>query len=277
MPVVCSLQDEEQWVDCMEEPYRSQVWDMIREKIQNVEGFIAVSEYYTSLMKEKLAIPGEKLFTVYPGIDPDKFELSARPFDPPVIGYMARLAASQGLGNLIEAFMLLKKEEQFRNVKLHINGGQTGDDVDFIDSIKKKTSEHGVRDDILFFDRFGEKDRKEFLKHITVMCVPCLQGESFGLFQIEAMAAGVPVVQPEAGAYPEIIQATGGGVTYTPDSPQDLADKLSAVLKDPELVKSLGDSGYNAVRDTFKLKLSAEKTVEVYEKIVDNLDTSSKT
>jgi glycosyltransferase involved in cell wall biosynthesis len=80
-----------------------------------------------------------------------------------------------------------------------------------------------------------------------VLSVPARRPEAFGLFQIEAMACGVPVVQPRLGAYPEIVAATGGGVIYDDLSPAGLAKALYPLLVEPELAASYGRAGRAAV------------------------------
>ncbi|MFC1582730.1 glycosyltransferase family 4 protein [Planctomycetota bacterium] len=269
VPIICSLQDEEQWIDSMDDPFRSQVWDIIREKVSKVDAFIAVSDYYAALMQNRLAIPAAKMHTVPLGISPDRSTENARPFNPPVIGYLARLSRNQGLDQLLDAFILLKKKKGFEKVRLHVTGGQTGDDVEFIAQVEKRIRSAGLEQDIEFFSKFGEKDRDLFLQDLTVMCVPSLEGEAFGLFQIEAMAAGVPAVQPAAGAYPEIIANTGGGITYPPDGPEALADTLADLLSDPERVAALGRAGRQAVSEKYTLKQMAENTAAVYRKVID--------
>lgn len=270
VPIVCSLQDEDQWISSMEDSFMEQIWDIIREKSSMVDGFIGVSEYYSDLMHHKLKIDDNKIFTIPMGIDPDVFDRSVLPFDPPVIGYMARISKSQGLDLLLDGFRLLKKKEKFRSVKLHVNGGQTGYDVSFIKTINKKISDWGMEKDVIFFDRFGEKDRSAFYKDLTVISVPAPQGEAFGLFQIEAMAAGVPVVQPEVGAYPEIIKATGGGITYTPNEPGKLAEALEKYLSDPEKVKAYSSAGLESVRRNFNNSMVSKAIVKVYSDLINN-------
>ena len=151
IPVVCSLQDEEQWIDCMEPPYPDKVWSIIRGLSDRVDAFISVSEYYTDEISRLFGIPADRIETIYPGIEMEKYAESERPFDPPVIGYLARVARSQGLGLLLDAFSLIKKEEAFRDIRLHISGGQTGDDVAFIDEIKQRIRNEGIEQDVVFF------------------------------------------------------------------------------------------------------------------------------
>jgi glycosyltransferase involved in cell wall biosynthesis len=91
------------------------------------------------------------------------------------------------------------------------------------------------------------------------MCVPAEQGEAFGTYIIEALAAGVPVVQPDAGAFPELIEETGGGVIY-----DDLVNTLRELLTRPEEIRRLGQSGRKSVAEKFSVETMAQNMISVY-------------
>jgi glycosyltransferase involved in cell wall biosynthesis len=91
------------------------------------------------------------------------------------------------------------------------------------------------------------------------MCVPVEKGEAFGSYIIEAMAAGVPVVQPNAGAFPELIEATGGGVIY-----DDLVATLKALLLDPDRLRKLGARGREVVHERFGIETMAANMMKLY-------------
>ena len=82
---------------------------------------------------------------------------------------------------------------------------------------------------------------------------------------IEAMAAGVPVVQPREGAFPEIVDATGGGVLYEPNTAVALAEALETLLRDPVRVRTLGQAGQAAVKEHFTVEGMADKMAAIYE------------
>ncbi len=63
----------------------------------------------------------------------------------------------------------------------------------------------------------------DFLRNLDVLSVPATYDEPKGMFLLEAMANGVPVVQPRRGAFPEIMEKTGGGILVEPDDTASLA------------------------------------------------------
>ena len=82
-----------------------------------------------------------------------------------------------------------------------------------------------------------------FLHGIDVLSVPTTYREPKGLYVLEALANGVPVVQPRHGSFPELIEATGGGLLVNPDDPHDLARALRQLFDDPGSPRRAGPQG----------------------------------
>ncbi len=185
------------------------------------------------------------------------------------------MCESNGLGVLVDAFILLKKDDRWKDVKLILTGGSTGDDDQFNKNIRKKISEAGIHDDVEFHKDFEEEGRLEFLKEISILSVPVLEGEAFGLYQLEAMASGIPVVQPALGAFPEIVEKSGGGVIYEPNKPEELASALVDLLGNPEKLSALSKAGKDGIIQKFNIHNQALETIELYKKITDSKNKNS--
>src|SRR5262245_36014488 len=222
-PLVCTVHDEDVWIDAMEEPWRSRCWETMAQGGREVAAFIGVSRWYGEVMRERLKIDPAKLHVIPIGVEAGE-PPSGRAPDPPAIGYLARMAESMGLPTLVEAWLKLKKTEKFRNLRLHLSGGKTADDAPFLERLDKRLAEAGVRDDVKFFEDFSPKSRREFLSTVSVLSVPTPGGVAFGTYILEAGAAGVPVVEPRVGSYPELIEATGAGALYEPNTADALAE-----------------------------------------------------
>ncbi len=238
--VVCSLQDENEWVDLMDEHYRSQVWNLMAEKAVDVDLFVTASQFYSNQSQKQLKMSADKIKVIYGGIDLDGYERSTLPFDPPVIGYLCRMSEYFGLGILVDAFIELKKESRFKDLRLYLTGGYSSEDKPFVTRQLKKISECGFAEDVRVFTDFGKDNRIKFLKSLTMLSVPVPTGEAFGAYQVEALAAGVPIVQPNVGCYPEFIEMTKGGVIYEPNTSEKLATTIASLLLDQEKVRKLG-------------------------------------
>ena len=267
VPVVCSLQDEDVWVDVMTEPYRVKIWNLLAEKARDVDAFVAVSNYFAGVMKSKMALPAEKVFVIPIGINPADYEFHSTPPDRPAIGYLSRIYEDNGFGVLVDAFILLKSRRGFENLRLHATGGMTGDDKHFFNEQLKKLQKAGLSSDIHVFENFLPEDLHTFFKSVSVLSVPVLKGEAFGLYQLEALASGVPLVQPALGAFPEIIEATHGGLLYEPNTPEALATSLASIINDRAGLQQQGANGRKAVEEKFNYSALTAEMIRLYQNI----------
>lgn len=269
VPIVCTLQDEEPWVEAMPAPYNRLCWEAMARHAALVDAFIVPSAWYADRMRTRLHPDPEKIFVVPLGVELDEGtrsgETSGGPKDGMAIGFLARLSESQGLGVLVDAFIALKQDPAFKALRLRATGGCTAADRPFIAAVRAKIHRHGLDDAVDFVPGFQKPQRRDFLRSLSVLSVPVPQGEAFGIQLIEAMALGVPVVQPNVGAYPEIIEPTGGGMLYDPARPDGLADALRAVLSDREAARVLGERGRAAVYEKFGIQHAAANILKVYE------------
>ena len=96
------------------------------------------------------------------------------------------------------------------------------------------------------------------------MCVPTVYRESKGLSVLEALANHVPVVLPAHGAFPELIEDTGGGLLFEPGDIGSLAAAIKRLVLDPRLADDCGRRGGEAIRQRYHARAMAEKTLELY-------------
>ena len=266
--IICSLQDENEWIDPMSEEYQSKVWNLMAERAVDVDMFIAPSHYYANKSMEQLKIPKKKMKVVHGGINLDGYQISPLPFDPPVIGYLCRMSEYFGLGILIDAFIKVNQDSRFKDLKLYLTGGYTGDDKIFVEKNLKKLAGFGFQNDVRIFEDFAKEKRVEFLRSLTLLSVPVPTGEAFGAYQVEALAAGVPIVQPNVGGYPEFIKSTKGGIIYQPNDSENLALAISSLLSNPDQVSKLGKQGREVVVERFSMMDMAKNIIEVYQSIL---------
>jgi glycosyltransferase involved in cell wall biosynthesis len=97
-----------------------------------------------------------------------------------------------------------------------------------------------------------------------VLSVPATYDEPKGMFLLEAMASGVPVVQPRRGAFTEIVERTGGGLLVPPDDPETLAGALERMIRTPALRGELVQRAFNGVRRHYTVEQSAERLLDAY-------------
>jgi glycosyltransferase involved in cell wall biosynthesis len=263
--VVCTLQDEDAWIDAMSAAGREQAWEAVSQKARDCDAFLPVSHYYSEFMRERAALPEDKLQVVHLGIDLEPYAARDALPEPPVVGYLSRMARGMGLGALADAYVELKKE--FPDLKLAATGGMTSVDKAFFAGLRRRLARQGVLEDVAFLQDFSTEKRVEFLRSLSVMSVPATDGEAFGMFQIEALACGVPVVQPDVGAFPEIVDITGGGVIYDSKDPSALCATLSRILRARDELVAMGNRGREAVLERFGIDTMASNMFRVYEMV----------
>jgi glycosyltransferase involved in cell wall biosynthesis len=267
IPVICSLQDEDVWVDAMSDQYRQKVWDLMSERGKDVDKFIAVSDFFAGEIHQRMAVPQSKMQTVHLGVDTSDYSPKNITEKEPVIGYLSRMCEENGLAVLVDAFILLKKDPTYSSVKLKITGGKTGDDLQFIKEQKKKITQANLTNEVNWVEEFEGVERQKFFDSVRVVSVPVLHGEAFGLYQLEAMASGIPMVQPALGAFPEVMQISGGGMIYSPNKPEELAKALASLILNDEKLQQLSTAAIQGVNQHFDIHAQARKMMEVYERV----------
>lgn len=268
--VVCSLLNEDDWIDDMAEPFRSRAWEMIAREARYVDVFVTPSNYYKELFKSKTKLKCDNVMVVPLGFDPEKDTQYRPEREPSAIGYFSRINKYNGFDKLVDAFIEMKKQDLIPGLTLNVCGGYTGTDKSFISAQIKKIREHKLEKSVKIYPEFQGDKKLEFFHDVDVISVPVRKYDGYGLYLLEANAAGIPVVQPATGAFPEIIGRTGGGVIYSPDTISELATTLHKLLKNKELASSLGETGKKMVRQELSLERMSTGLSEVYNKTINN-------
>ena len=267
VPVVCSLQGEEPFLEALPEPWRSQCWSLVAERAREAAALVAVSETYRERMAERLQLPAGRIRVVHNGIPLEGYEgLPRRPVAP-TVGYLSAMIPSKGLATLVDAFIVLRERGAVPGARLHVAGTQPPGNLPFVRALQAKLDRAHVLQDCRFEVDLSRADKLRFLSELSVLSVPATYGEAFGLYLLEALAAGVPVVQPESGAFPELLAITQGGVLCRPHDPEALAGGLEALLTDPETAQLMGERGKSAVFQRFSARHMATAFATVLEEV----------
>lgn len=253
-PVVATLQGEAPFLDALPEPFSDQAWGAIAERAADIDAFAPVSHSYSEVMSGRLGLDDARIRVVHNGIDlsdvGEEIEsISSR--KPRAIGYLARMCEDKGLHTLVDAFLTLREDAEFQDLQLRIAGAVLNEDREFVGQLQARIADAGCADQVEFHPNVDRAQKLAFLRSLSVFSVPATYGESFGLYVLEALAAGVPVVQPRHSSFPEILGATGGGILCEPDDPSSLAQGLKELLLDPQKSQDLADRGRMAVRERF--------------------------
>ena len=272
VPVVCLLQGEEPYLDALPDSHREPAWRLLAERARDVDAWIAPSRWNADRLTKRLALPPERVHVVHNGIQLDGFEIrnpksEIRNSKAPVLGYFARMCPDKGLDLLVEAYIHIKNRGHVPRLKLHIGGGCGPGDEAFVKTLRVRLAEAGYIGEVSFHPNLNHAEKLAFLSALDVFSVPAHYGEAFGLYLIEAMAAGVPVVQPRTGAFPEIVTASGAGVLCEPDNPRALGEAIAALLLDPEQRQALSETARRAATGKFSAETMTRNTLRVFETV----------
>ncbi len=270
VPVLVTLQGDDVFLDELEEPWRSGVLAEMRRLAQQADGFITFSGHYRSHMGELLGIPEERFHLVPLGVSVSEFDevLEARRSRPPgqVMGYFARLSPEKGFDLAVGAFLELAP--RFPGLRFHAGGWLSEKDRAFWKAQLARIEAAGLSGRFRHVEAPDGAAKLDFLREIDLFTVPARFVEPKGIYALEAMACGLPVVVPDRGAFPEMIASGGGGLLCRPEDASDLAAKLGELLEEPGKATALGGQGRAWVERTNGREAMARATAAVFERVL---------
>jgi glycosyltransferase involved in cell wall biosynthesis len=267
-PVVVFFQGEDTFLDGLPEPYRTNCWTALEQRISAADLLLAPSQYYGRFMAERLALPPGTIEVVPNGISLDGYKPAPAEPAQPTIGYLARMCREKGLPLLVEAFIFLARELGDGMTRLKIAGAATAGDERLIGELKRQIERAGLSARVEWTPNLSLEQKITFLRGLTLFSVPAVYAEAFGLYVIEAMACGVPVVQPDASAFPEIVAANGAGICVRPQSAEALARGWQELLADPTRRAKLGTAGRLSVEKRFSARTMSVEFCQAVSRLV---------
>ena len=271
VPILGFLQGEDTFLDGLGSR-SEEVWALLGERMKDADVWIAPSRYFAEQMAARLrwnAAEMERSMRVIPnGIALEDFDSAeVQPHSVPTIGYLARFVPGKGIGVLVDAFIILKKRNTIAGLRMRCAGSMTAGDAIYADTLRAKLAAAGCAGDVEFLPNVSREEKVRFLRSLDVFSVPATASEAFGLYVIEALAAGVPVVQPRAWAFPEIV-GEKCGVIFEPgksveDAALSLADALEGILRDHARMLALGAAAREVARERFSLHAMAAAFVRL--------------
>jgi glycosyltransferase involved in cell wall biosynthesis len=267
-PVLCTLQGEDLFLSGLQEPYRSDATNLIREQLDHVDLFLSVSEYYAGFMPSYLGIPAEKIRVVPLGINPQGFELRARVASGSfTVGFFGRVAPEKGLHVLAEAYRLLRESGELPAARLEVAGYMAADCKPYLAGIEARLKQANLGGEFHYHGVLDRAEKIAFLRRLDVMSMPATYDEPKGVSLLEAMACGVPVVQPRRGGFTEVVEKTGGGLLVKPDDPDALAEGIREIYRNKELAAGLSAKGFHGVRQHYTAAQMADKLLVAFQSV----------
>jgi glycosyltransferase involved in cell wall biosynthesis len=267
-PVVCTLTGEDILLDKLGVEYKLPALELIRRRQSDVDAFIAVTRYYAGYCVENFGIPSEKVHYVPMGVKIDYESGSEKMSFVPgsdvfTIGYLARICPEKGLHLLCEAFLILRNQR--RTCRLKVGGYLGSSDRPYFEAIQRRLHAAGYGDAVEYDGEVDREGKLRLLRSLDALSVPTVYREAKGLYVLEAMAQSVPVVQPRHGSFPELVEATGGGILVNPEDPADLARGIAQLMDDAALCHQLGEQAHRVVARQFTDTVMADEAWKVFE------------
>ena len=268
VPVLTFFQGEDSFLDGLPEPYRRKCWAALAERLAASDVLVSPSRFYADFMRERMKLPATSIEIMSNGVRVEDYPASAPPAAPPTVGYLAKMTRDKGLEVLVAAFIHLARELGDKNTRLKIAGAATAAEEPFIGEMKQRLARAGLESRVDWMPNVTREQKIAFFHSLTLFSVPAIYVEAFGLYVIEAMACGVPVVQPAASAFPEIVGATGGGVCVPSGNPEALSREWQRLLANPAECAALGRAARLGVEKHFSARTMAEQFCRVADRFV---------
>lgn len=267
VPVLGTLQGDDVFLESLPTSYRERALALVSERCRDLSGFVATSRAYADFMAEYLKLPRERIDVIYPGLNLTGHGPAPRSDGEPfTVGYFARICPEKGLHILVEAYCRMRQMAGTPPCRLHVSGWLGDNDRPYFDQQKKRLADAGLLDEFEHVESPDHASKVRFLQGLDVLSVPTVYREPKGLYVLEAWANGIPVVQPAHGSFPELIEATGGGLLVRPEDAADLARSLRRLLDDADERRALGARGLRGVHARFTARIMAETTADLYRK-----------
>jgi glycosyltransferase involved in cell wall biosynthesis len=261
-----TLQGEDSFLDALPAKERQNAWDLVGERLAEADVIISPSRYYADRMAGRLNLSPDRIHVVPNGIHLTGWRVADHPPDPPAVGYLARMCPEKGLDLLVDAFIRIRRGGRIPNLRLRVAGGLGPTDEAFVETQKRRLQAEGLLGDVEFHPNIDRSAKQAFLRDLSVFSVPAHYGEAFGLYLLEAMAAGIPIVQPATGAFPEIIEASGAGLITRTSDTADLARGLEVVLLNPGLAEQFRRAARAAAETRYNIDSVGRHLVELYQR-----------
>jgi glycosyltransferase involved in cell wall biosynthesis len=269
IPILLCFQGEDSFLDSLPDEYRDDCWQLMSDRCRDADAMLAPSNSYARMMEERMGLVSGSIAVHPNGINLDGYS-APRKLDSPAIGFLARMCEVKGLGLLVDAFIHLRTNLGDTSTRLKIAGAVTLGDVAFIDKLKAKLSTAGLTDSVDWHPNISRDEKLKFLNELSLFSVPVQYEEAFGLYAIEAMAASVPIVQPDHSAFPELVEATGGGICVPIETAVDLAGAWNELLRSPERLKEMGERGRLGVEKCFSMEAMKDSFIDVMESLLQS-------
>ena len=304
--VIACFQGEDSFLDGLPEPFRTRCWESMEKHLGEADLLISPSQFYADLMRRRFNSPDLTIEVMPNGVtlgragfqpasEPRASNSAAQPPDSsphtshadrnpdevggsapgtaakrPTIGYLARMIREKGVSQLVDAFIHLRNELKHPDARLHIAGTATDGDAVLVNELKQRLSAAGLSDEVTWSPNIDHDEKTALLESFSLFSVPATYPEAFGLYTIEALAAGTPLVMPESSSFPEIVRQSDAGRLSKPQDPVSLAETWHDLLNAPDELQRLSENARRAAEDFYSVEAMRERFLKLAQPLTES-------
>ena len=254
--------------------FRQRIDEEVR-LFQTVSGITVTTELQMEKLTSLYGVTPDPISLIPPGVDLKRF----RPLEPgegrtplpvpePYIFCLSRIDTNKGHDLLLYAFALVA--EQVPQVHLVIGGGSQDPlprERDVLAAVRTTAEANGLQNRVHLIGYVPDHLLVPFYRQATLFAIPSVY-EPFGMTGLEAMACGTPVVASRFGGIREVITSDRNGVLVDPASPQEFAEGMVGLLRDPRLAERMGQEGRKAIQESYSWQVMAERHLAFYQNVL---------
>ncbi len=162
----------------------------------------------------------------------------------------------------LKALCILVKKSKLVNIRLHFIGGHK---TEYLQMLKKYIAENELEDYVIFHGHTKDIDPLLSTMDLGLMCS---RDEAFGRVTVEYMLHKIPVIASNSGANTEIVKENINGAIYTIYNANELAEKISTFVTQPELLKVMGETAYDYGKENFSSERNAALILGAIQEVV---------
>ena len=276
-PVVVTFSGEDLFLSRLPEADRERALGLMREAADAAHHFVGVTEHHARGMADTLGLPDDRVSFVRLGVDSAGFPAEPKPVpaiqpdssaEPVTIGFFSRIAPEKGLDRLAHAALELAGQPGVPPLRVRAAGWMNRAGRSYLEEVRRLLAAAQPR---VSFEYVGELDRAakiRFLRKADLVAIPATFPEPKGIPAIEAMMAGTPVVVPQQGAYPALLDRAEGGVLAKSSEPEHFAAALSQLILHPERRAGIGARGFARVREEHSLERMAQDAEAAFTRVI---------
>ena len=184
--------------------------------------------------------------------------------------FVGRIEPLKGIDTIIAAMSCLQIDQSMRPVHLAIIGGEPDANPQEMTTemarLQKMCDDLAMGQTVVFLGKRGQDTLPYYYSAAEVLVMPS-HYESFGMVALEGMACGTPVIASEVGGLAYLVRDGETGFTIPASEPETLCEKLSWLLSNPELHRTMGLRAAEYAQ-SYSWDKVATQVVQVYEKVL---------